>query len=214
MFKRIFCKNNLGRGVKNMYKNLLVAAFIFVLVLGVASLGLAQVENVRIAANVGEVHQMNLTLNKVVGTTWTIISDRTGIGMDFGSLTKGGDDIFRSDAYFILDAPVTSNKTSWTITHTRTDFAKDATNNLNANTNVKLVKVDNTTSAETTLVGGYVSYQNSNNKIVNSSDLTGARLRIYYSLAGGTGDASGVSTITPAKPSGNYTGTVTLTLSP
>jgi hypothetical protein len=169
---------------------------------------------IRIAASINEIHQMNVAVNKVVGATWTPILDLLGVGMDFGLLVKGLDNVFRSDAYFVVDAPVVSNKASWTITHTRTDFKKDASNNLNGNVNVKFVKVNNTSSAETLLSGGYVSYANSNSKEYTSSDLTDSRLRIYYSIASGSGDASGVSVITTAKPTGTYEGTVTLTLSP
>jgi len=172
--------------------------------------------SMKIAASIGETHQMNVALNKVNGSTWTPITDLTGVGMDFGALTKGTDNIFRSDNYFVVDAPVVSNKTTWTITHTRTDFAS-GTNNLNDSVNVKFIKVDNSTNAETLLAltgGGYVTYANSNSKVVNNSDITGCRLRIYYSIASGSDDATGAAVITTAKPTGTYTGTVTLTLSP
>jgi hypothetical protein len=135
--------------------------------------------------------------------------------MDFGTLNKGTDNIFRSDNYFVLDAPVLSSHTTWTVTHTRTNFASGS-NNLNDNVNVKFIKVNNTTNEETLLAlagGGYVSYANSDNKVVNKTDLTDCRLRIYYSIASGSGDATGTSVITTSKPSGTYTGTVTLTLS-
>lgn len=196
-----------------MKKKLFLVLIACVMTIGVVTLSFAAT-NIRIAASVGETHQMNVALNKVIGSSWTSVSDLAGVGMDFGSLTKGADNVFRSDAYFVVDAPVISNRPTWFITHTRTDFAKDATNNLNGNVNVKFVKVDNTTNAETQLSGGYVSYASSNSKVVNSSDITNSRLRIYYSIAGGSGDASGVTVITTAKPSGSYSGTVTLTLSP
>ena len=111
--------------------------------------------------------------------------------------------------------PVTSNHASWTVTHTRTDFIRSGgTENLNNNVNVTFVKVDNTTAAETQLSGGFVSYASSNSKVVASSELTGARLRIYYGIATGSGDAPGVAVIPASQASGAYSGTVTLTLSP
>lgn len=191
---------------------------VVVLVLGMVSLCFAAT-SIRIAASIDEVHQMNVVLNKVIGAsgTPTEVTDLIGEGMDFGILTKGDDNVFRSDAYFVVDAPVISNKTGWNITHTATDFAKDASNNLNANTNVTFMKVNNATSGETALgSGNYISYLAAKTKaaITQSAIGAGNRLRIYYALADGELDATGVSVITAAKPSGLYQGTVTLTLSP
>ncbi len=198
-----------------MRKKIFLFTVVSLLITCLASVGFAAT-NIKIAANIGEVHQMNVSLMKIVGSVYTPIADLTGIGMDFGTLVKGADNNFRSDAYFYVDAPVVSNHSSWSITHTRTNFANTTTpaQTLNGHTNVKFVKVDNSTNAETQLTNGYISYENSNSKIINSSDLSGARLRIYYALASGSGDASGVSVITSTKAIGAYTGTVTLTLSP
>ncbi|MBM3244566.1 MAG: hypothetical protein FJZ15_02070 [Candidatus Omnitrophica bacterium] len=195
-----------------MGKRLLVLTAVFLL--GIVTLCSAAT-NIRIAASVGEIHQMNVVLNKVVGSTWTPIANLAGEGMDFGSLTKGTDNVFRSTAYFVVDAPVTSNRSTWTITHSASDFT-NGTSNLNTNTNVKFVKVDNSTNAESQLASnGFISYQLAKTRApVQSTELTGGRLRLYYSLAGGSGDASGVSVITTSTPTGTYTGTVTLTLSP
>jgi len=190
---------------------------VVVLVLGIVSLCFAAT-SIRIAATIGETHQMNVTLSKVasLGATPTTVTDLIGEGMDFGTLTKGADNNFRSTAYFFVDVPVISNKTGWTITHTATDFAKDTSNNLNANTNVTFVKADNSTGAETPLASNsYISYATAKTRAaIAQSELTAGRLRIYYSLANGSGDATGVSVITTAKPTGLYQGTVTLTLSP
>jgi len=193
----------------------IMTSILFLTLVAVASLGMAAT-NVRIAATIGDVHQMDVILSKVIGTVFNSVTDLTGIGMDFGTLTKDPTfNILRSTAFFALDAFVTSNKTGWTVTHTRTDFVRGGgTETLNGNVNVTFVKVDNTTSTETQLSSGYVSYQNSNNKVINQADLTNAHLRIYYGLANGSGDAAGVSVITPSQASGLYTGTVTLTLSP
>lgn len=196
-------------------KKTIVMSTLFLVMVAVASIGMAAT-NVRIAANIGDVHQLDVVLSKVVGKTWSTVSDLTGVGMDFGTLTKDPTyNILVSNAYFVVDGFVTSNKTGWTITHSRTDFVKTGgTDTLNSHVNVTFVKVDNTTAAETQLSSGYVSYQNSNSKIINQADLSNAHLRIYYGLASGSGDASGVTVITPTQASGLYTGTVTLTLSP
>jgi hypothetical protein len=186
------------------------------LVFGLVSMCFAST-NIRIAATIGETHQMNVALSRVAsaGATPTLVSDLTGTGMDFGSLIQDPTDHnFRTPVYFYIDAPVVSNKTGWTITHSATDFALDGTNNLNANTNVTFVKA--TSSGETALAsGGLISYATAKTRAaIAQAELTGGWLRIYYGLAQGSGDASGVSVITTAKPVGAYTGTVTLTLSP
>ena len=190
------------------------------LVFGSVSLCFAAT-NIRIAASIGETHQMNVTLSRVAsqGALPTAVSDLIGTGMDFGALVKGADNVFRSSGpYFFVDAPVVSNKTGWTITHSATDFknATNGTDNLNANTNVRFMLVDNATSAENQLTSAnsYVSYGTAKTRAaITQAELAGGRLRIYYSIAQGSGDGSGVSVITTAKSTGNYEGTVTLTLS-
>lgn len=185
------------------------------LMFGLASLCFAAT-NIRIAATIDSTHQMNVALNKVasVGATPALVTDLTGTGMDFGTLIKGTDNNFRSAAYFYIDAPVVSNKAGWTITHTATDFANGASN-LNLNTNVRFMKATGT--GETALAGdSYISYAAAKTRVpIAQAELTDGWLRIYYGLAnGGTADASGVSLIGTDKPTGNYVGTVTLTLSP
>ena len=186
------------------------------LVLGMAPLSFAST-NIRIAATIGETHQMNVGLSRVAsaGATPTVVSDLTGTGMDFGTLIQDPTDHnFRTPVYFYIDAPVVSNKTGWTITHTATDFANSAGNNLNTNTNVTFMKA--ITGGESALAsGGLESYATAKTRAaIAQSELTGGWLRIYYGLANGTGDATGVSVITTAKPTGSYVGTVILTLSP
>ncbi|MDO8662460.1 MAG: hypothetical protein Q7K98_04475 [Candidatus Omnitrophota bacterium] len=186
------------------------------LVLGLASLCFAAT-SIRIAATIGETHQMNVALSRVAsqGATPTLVADLTGTGMDFGTLTENPTDHnFRSTVFFFIDAPVVSNKTGWTITHTATDFANSAGNNLNANTNVTFMKA--VPGGETALTGNsYVSYSAAKTRAaIAQAELTGGWLRIYYGIAQGSLDAPGVNVITTAMPTGSYVGTVTLTLSP
>ena len=185
------------------------------LVFGLTSMCFAATP-IRIAATIGETHQMNVALSRMsgVGATPTPVTDLAGTGMDFGTLVKGTDNNFRSPVYFYIDAPVVSNKTGWTITHTATDFANSAGNNLNTNTNVTFMKA--ITGGESALAsGGLESYATAKTRAaIAQSELTGGWLRIYYAIAQGSGDATGVSVITTDKPTGSYQGTVTLTLSP
>lgn len=183
------------------------------LVLGLASVCFAA--TIRIAATVVQSHQMNVTLSRIasVGATPTLVTDLTGAGMDFGTLVKGTDTNLRSPVYFYIDAPVVSNKPGWTITHTATDFANGAVN-LNLNTNVTFMKVSNLDNSETALAGNYTSYATAKTRApIAQSTLTDGRLRIYYGLANGSGDATGVVLIPSSQAVGSYVGTVTLTLS-
>jgi hypothetical protein len=70
--------------------------------------------------------------------------------------------------------------------------------------------------AETALAsGGLISYTTAKTRAaITQAELGTGWLRIYYGIAQGSGDATGVSVITTAKPVGAYVGTVTLTLSP
>jgi len=185
------------------------------LVLGVVSVCFAAT-SIRIAATIGETHQMNVALSRMAsaGATPTPVTDLTGTGMDFGTLTKDPvDNNFRSPIFFYVDAPVVSNKTGWTITHTATDFANSAGNNLNLSTNVTFMKA--ITGGETALAVSKISYNAAKTRAaIAQSELTDGWLRIYYGLAQGSGDAPGVAVITTAQPTGSYVGTVTLTLSP
>lgn len=184
------------------------------LVFGLVSICLAAT-SIRIAATLGETHQMNVALSRMANSTATPtpVTDLAGTGMDFGTLTASGGN-FTTPTFFYIDAPVVSNKTGWTITHTATDFANSAGNNLNLNTNVTFMKA--VTGGETALANNYTSYNAAKTRTpITQAELTGGWLRIYYGLAnGGTGDASGVSIITTAQPTGSYVGTVILTLSP
>jgi hypothetical protein len=201
-----------------MRNKMLRTISIVVVIFGLSGLCFAAT-TIRIAANIPATHQMDVVLHKANPAGLTEITDLAGVGMNFGDLILGGDNNYTSENYFYIDAPVSSNQASWSITHTRSNFASVSNSavTLNDNVNVKFMKVDNSTSNETLLGltgGGYVSYNLSQNKVIPSSLLTGNnRLRIYYSITNGTGDAASTSRITTAKATGAYTGTVTLTLS-
>jgi hypothetical protein len=196
-----------------MFKKLLMVILALALVFGMSPLGMAA-QNIKITATVGELHQMNVSLLRVTAGGQTPITDLAGTGMDFGQLTKNASNYLISDAFFIVDAPVTTNHASWNIAHTATDFASGG-NTLNGNVNVTFVKVNNATSDETQLSGGYVSYNTAKSKTILSTDIgNGFRLRIYYGIPNtNTGNAGGVAPIPMSQATGTYVGTVTLTLS-
>lgn len=157
-----------------------------------------------------------LTTSFSIETRKYIGDDKTGIvsgSMDFGILTFNTTyKIFTPACYYGVLVGVQDNSgTAWTVTHTRTAIQKDASNHLNNNINVSFMAVnpDNTED-----VLSKVSYANSNNVPFSKASLTGHWLKIYYGVASGVGDNTGVVPIDITYPQGTYTGTVTLTLTP
>lgn len=191
-------------------KNIILAA-IFVLWAG-ASLCLAAATATRsVRATVPALNQaLTLAVSRITPGTpdvWTPATE-----LDFGTLTHDATNhIFRAAVAYAIDVGVVDNANDWTITHTRTSLKMDAANNLDDNVNVAFVKQTSDT-AGTEL--NKVSFGNSNARSFTKSQLSGGWLRLYYGVAAGSGDATGVVPISETKPSGNYQGTVTLTLTP
>ncbi len=162
---------------------------------------------------------MSLGLSKIDSKNTASTSDDTWAkvpltnGIAFGTLTQDTTyNIFRGRYYYALDIGVLDNTgTAWTITHTIASVKKDATNNLDDNINVTFDKqIDDTTSTNL----AKVSFKNSNAKAYTKAALSGGWLRIYYGLAAGQGDNTGVVPIGFDKTAGNYAGSVTITLTP
>lgn len=179
-----------------------------VLVLGLVSASFAAVsQTVVVNATIPSVNTLTVTVSKVVGTTWT-----TQTSINFGTLVLDPvNNIFKtSDAsYYAVDVGVNSNA-AWTITHTRTSVISGA-NNLDGNINVSFIQQNATTGVDLSKV----SFANSNNVAYTKAAIgTGNWLRIYYGLGTGLGDNTGVTPIDINKPTGAYTGSVTLTLTP
>lgn len=156
---------------------------------------------------------LTVTVSKVIGTTFT-----GDTAINFGTLALDPvNNIFTpaDGRYYAVDVGVRDNTgTVWTVTHTRTSFKKDATNNLDSNVNVSFVKQVSSTVG---VVDKYLSFNNSNNIAYTKTQLGSGWLRIYYGLGTGnttTPDASGVTPIGFNKPAGTYTGSITITLTP
>ena len=187
-----------------------LAIILAVLVLAIASVALAaDTKTVQVKANIPSQSTLNLTVSKVIGTT---LSAATAV--DFGNLIVDPTyNIFKTadGSYYCVDCGVNSNASSWTVTHTVTSMANGA-NNLDNKINVTFM---NQQTSTTGVQLAKLSYSASNNKVINKTDIaTGGWLRIYYGLATGSGDATGVVVIPATQASGNYAGVVTLTLAP
>ena len=182
----------------------------FLAVLVMASVAMAADTEVGpVKANIPSQSSLNVTVSKVVGSVFT-----TATEVNFGNLVLDPTyNIFKTSdgSYYAVDCGINSNATNWTVTHTVTSIA-NGTANLNNNINVTFM---NQQSASTGVQLAKLSYTNSNGRVTNKADITaGGWLRIYYGLATGSGDATGVSVIPATATSGAYAGTITLTLAP
>ncbi|MFA5199281.1 MAG: hypothetical protein WC432_07050 [Candidatus Omnitrophota bacterium] len=164
-------------------------------------------QTVNVSATVPTTNGLSVDIHKVIGSAWT-----TATAINFGTLTwDSTDNIFRplDGASFVLDVNITENSgTSWTVTHNRSSLVSGS-NNIDNNVNVSFVKA--TTSSESDLEK--VSFYNSDGKIFTKETLSDGWLRIYYGIASGSDDASGVTPLGASTVAGTYTGSVTLTLS-
>lgn len=164
---------------------------------------------------------MTVSVNKVVGTTWT--PNQSSIS--FGTLvwhpengTNGKPlNIFLPTMYYAVDIGVTDNSgTIWTVTHTRSSLVRSAGGNIDNKVNVSFNRVVLTGGVESESEFQKLSFANSNSIGYNKTALNGGWLRIYYGV--GTGetakDALGVTPIGLDTPAGTYAGSVTFTLTP
>ncbi|MBI4982087.1 MAG: hypothetical protein HZC15_02930 [Candidatus Omnitrophica bacterium] len=219
MNAKILLKNLMKGGEVKMKKVILVMLVVFVLAVG--SCYAANTQTINVTATVAAVaNGLNVGISKIDSKGTCVATDDSWTsgqaGVAFGTLNwDAANSIFLNNYYYAVDVGVVDNSgAAWTITHTRTDFKKDATNNLNSNVNVTFAKqTDATTGSDLSKV----SYANSNNVSYTKAQLAGGWLRVYYGI--GTGDvrvgctdAAGVTPITVDKPAGAYSGTVTLTL--
>jgi hypothetical protein len=163
-------------------------------------------QTVNVSATVPTTNGLSISIHKIVGSTW---SDASAIS--FGTLVWNSTNSMFLPAdgeYYALDVNVTNNSSSWTVTHTRNSLASGS-NNMDNNVNVTFVKATDTDESQLQKV----SFNNSQGVAYAKSALSGGWLRIYYGIATGSGDASGVSILGASTVAGTYTGSVTLTLS-
>ena len=149
---------------------------------------------------------------------WT--PNATSVG--FGFVTRDPKNkIFVGSNFFAVDVAVVDNTgRGWTLSHTTTPIAYQS-EKLDDHINVAFSKVTPPLikggSDTDTPKDAYV-YSESNNVQYNKDDLDGATggwLRIYYGIAtGGDGDAPNATPIPQYQLAGQYTGGVTITLTP
>ncbi len=191
-----------------MKKFLVTLVTIIALVIATVAFA-ADTKTVQVRATIPSQSSLNVTVSKVVGTVMTAATE-----VDFGTLTLDPTfNIYRTsdNSYYCVDVGINSNATNWTVTHAVTSMA-NGTANLNNNINVTFM---NQQTSTTGVQLAKLSYNASNSRVTNRADITtGGWLRIYYGLATGSGDATGVAVIPATALAGAYAGTVTLTLAP
>ncbi|MDD5259501.1 MAG: hypothetical protein PHD29_05995 [bacterium] len=187
-----------------------LAMFVAVVVMLAASVAMAaDTKTINLTATIPSSSSMNVAISKVVGTVFT-----TATSVAFGSLVLDPTfNIFKtSDAsYYAVDIGVNSNASAWTVTHAVSSMTNGSAT-LNNMINVTFM---NQASASSGTQLSKVAYSASNGVVISKSQITsGGWIRIYYGLATGSGDATGVVVIPATQASGSYAGTVTLTLAP
>jgi hypothetical protein len=212
--KDLFVLTRKMKGGEKMKKCLAILLTVFLCMAFSTTVYAAASKTINVTASIPQMSGgLSVTVSKVRASDDTWVQSDANLPINFETLTF--DDtykIFRASYYYAVDVGITDNSgTNWTITHTRTNFQKDASNNLNNCVNVSFMKQVNDTTA-TQLQK--LSYNNSNNVSFTKSQLSGGWLRIYYGIATGQGDASGVVPIGLDKPYGTYSGQVTITVTP
>jgi len=174
----------------------------------------AQSKTINVTASVPTISSgLNVSVARIDATTGVWGPADPNNPIDFGTLTLDpAYSVFRPKYYYAVDVGIIDNTgTAWTVTHTRNSIQRDSVNNLDSNVNVTFMKQTSSTTANDL---SKVSFANSNNISYTKSQLNNGWLRIYYGIASGQGDATGVSAIGLDKPAGTYTGSVVITMTP
>lgn len=159
---------------------------------------------------------LNVNVSKIGANSDVWLESSPNLPIDFGTLVYepiNGE--FYAPYYYAVDVGVTDNTgNNWLLTHNSNSVLclQNASHNLDNNITVSFVKQ---TFAEGDTVLQKYSYSNSNNVSYNMSQLAGGWLRVYYGVGtGGSHEETGVLPVTIDKPSGQYSGSVVLTLTP
>ena len=192
-------------------KLILKAAGIFMLLMGLASLTFAQTVTVvegpyEVKASIGVENTISVNIMRVIGTT-----ESTASSIDFGQLTLDtAQGIYTADRFYIAYVGVTSNASSWTLSHAHSSCVNQTTLTENLDTNIKVTFADVVGTTETIITGGERSFLNSD--ITLSQFTAGHYLKVYYGIVDTADTTIGVTPILAAAAPGIYSGSVTFTL--
>lgn len=204
--------------MKNILKLMLVAA----IVLGFGSVSYAAItgnKSIDVKANVTLVSGgLDIKVYKIDSMNTETSSDDTWdttpkSAIDFGTLAYDTTyKIMRSRYYYAVEVAVNDNSgADWKVTHKTTPIvnSKNTNEKLDKNINVSFVnQLDKTHYRDLRKT----SYEGSNNVVLSKSSFAKGWLRIYYGIANGKTDNSGVDVISATKMAGSYKGQVTITV--
>ncbi|MCM8793724.1 MAG: hypothetical protein NC898_04585 [Candidatus Omnitrophica bacterium] len=162
------------------------------------------ISEIKVKINIPNISMLQVNITKIENGDWQPSSN-----IDFDTLTYDPQlHIFRANSYYALDVGIICNEPDWTITHTVTAFS-NGRDTLDENVNVMFMKQNQAGGEE---IAKY-KFANSNVSFNKVLFRNGEWLRIYYGIATGSlGDAPGAKPITLEKSSGNYSGSVILSL--
>jgi len=159
---------------------------------------------------------LNVNVSKISANGDVWLDSSPNLPIDFGTLVYepiNGE--FYAPYYYAVDIGLTDNTgNNWLITHNSNSVLslQNPAHNLDNNISVSFVR--ETRGAATVLQK--CSYQNSNNVSYSKEQIPqGTWLRVYYGV--GPGDSygeTGVLPVTADKPSGQYSGSATITVTP
>jgi hypothetical protein len=188
-------------------KKLFTLTVLLAVVFCAANVFAALTATVPVTATIPSENALSVTVSKVVGSTWT-----DAISVAFGDLEWDSTNsmfVPQNGTYYVVDVDIDSNASTWTVTHTTSSLSSGLED---LDDHVIVSFYNQTASSTGTLLAKY-SFGNSNNKAYTNSQLTNSWLRIYYGIATTSDSSIGVTPIGSDVGSGDYTGSVTLTLS-
>jgi hypothetical protein len=172
-------------------------------------------QSIGIEVSVGTINPtFNIAVTPINAETdaWGTAVTSPPYNIDFGTLTADTENnILVANQYYAVDVGVVSN-VPWTVSYSATSITGPS-GNLNNNVNVTFV---GTTGGDSETELSKTSYANAMSGVsyTDANFGSGEWLRLYYGI--GTGetsqDAAGVEPIPIDTPTGNYSGTVTLSV--
>ncbi len=181
-----------------------------VALVAMAGIALAQTvsQDVVIKVTVPEKQGLSIGISKIVGNEWTPVQEITFSDLRYDDENS----IFVCGYYYAVDVGVLANTSDWTLSYSATSIVGPNGYKLDKHINVIFLKQYSDTQSE--LITKVTYGDALGTMTLSKSDLNGGWLRIYYGLATGdrTVDAPGAEPITTNVPAGEYSGTITLTL--
>ncbi len=214
-----------------MFRKILKATVLVILVAGVSSIGFADTINktINLQASITSHQALNITITPIDPGTdsgpqddqW--LDSLSGTTIDFNLSFNDTYKIWMADRYYAIDVGLETNDPNWKLTISGDSFTRQngdgITADLDYNINAGLFSVlpdpngdgDHSDDVQTPIDGNISYYDLIHYGNIDASNVpSGQFLRIYLGVATGKDDAEGVSPIGLDKPAGTYSGTIEL----